>query len=103
MLSQDDEEVATPDQIIAPSADVVVVNGNFDSLAGEELSAPFRIDSQTRLILGDAVNVKAMGFVGRITGNALFTNTPEQTSLIPIANGQISVEDGTFRSLRPGP
>ena len=98
MLSQDGEEVTTPDQIIAPSADVVVVNGNLDNRAGEELSAPFRIDSQTRLILGDAVNVKAMGFVGRITGNALFTNTPEQTSLIPIANGQISVEDGTFRS-----
>ncbi|MEP4149188.1 MAG: translocation/assembly module TamB domain-containing protein [Halioglobus sp.] len=98
MISQDGEEVSTPDQIIAPSADVVIVNGTLDTGTADELSAPFRIDNQTRLVLGDAVNVKAVGFIGRITGDVLFTNTPEQTELIPIAKGQFSVEDGTFRS-----
>lgn len=98
MISQDGEEVSTPDQIIAPSADVVIVNGTLDTGTVNELSAPFKIDNQTRLVLGDAVNVKAIGFIGRITGGVLFTNTPEQTELIPIAKGQLSVEDGTFRS-----
>ena len=98
MMSQDGEEVSTPGQIIAPSADVVIVNGTLDAGTVDELSAPFRIDNQTKLILGDEINVKAVGFIGRITGDVLFSNTPEQTELVPIAKGQLSVEDGTFRS-----
>ncbi|MEH6592267.1 MAG: translocation/assembly module TamB domain-containing protein [Halioglobus sp.] len=98
MNSQDGEESSAPGQVIAPSGDVVIINGQFDDSATDELIAPFRIDNQTRLVLGDAVNVKAVGFVGRITGDVLFTNTPEQTELIPFADGQLSVEDGTFRS-----
>ena len=98
MISQDDQEVSTPGQVVAPSADVVIINGEFDNSMADTLSAPFRIDNQTTLVLGDAVNVKAVGFVGRITGAVLFTNTPEQTELIPLAKGQFSVEDGTFRS-----
>ncbi|MEH6587472.1 MAG: translocation/assembly module TamB domain-containing protein [Halioglobus sp.] len=98
MISQDDQEVSTPGQVVAPSADVVIINGKFDDSTSDTLSAPFRIDNQTTLMLGDAVNVNALGFVGRITGAVLFTNTPEQTELIPLAKGQFSVEDGTFRS-----
>ncbi|MEH6584021.1 MAG: translocation/assembly module TamB domain-containing protein [Halioglobus sp.] len=98
MISQNGEEASTAGQVIAPSGDVVIINGELDDSAADELSAPFRIDNQTRLVLGDAVNVKALGFIGRITGEVLFTNTPEQTELIPFAKGQLSVEDGTFRS-----
>jgi translocation and assembly module TamB len=98
MNSQDGEAVSTPGQVIAPSGDVVIINGEFDDSAADELSAPFRIDNQTRLVLGDAVNVNAVGFIGRITGEVLFTNMPEQTELIPLAKGQLSVEGGTFRS-----
>lgn len=98
MNSQDGEEINTQGQVIAPSRDVVIINGEFDDTATDELSAPFRIDNQTRLVLGDAVNVNAVGFIGRITGEVLFINTPEQTALIPFAKGQLSVKGGTFRS-----
>jgi translocation and assembly module TamB len=98
MMSEDGEVSSAPGQLIAPSTDVVVISGSLESDIVEELTAPFRIDNQTRLILGDAVNVNAVGFMGRLSGDVLFVNTPDQKELIPFARGQLSVEDGTFRS-----
>lgn len=86
-------------QMIAPSPDVVVVNGAEDREASAvQLEAPFRIDSQIQLILEDAVKVDAMGFVSRLSGDVTFTNTPEQRELIPLARGRLSIIDGTFRA-----
>ncbi|RLQ23291.1 hypothetical protein DWB85_01690 [Seongchinamella sediminis] len=98
MVMADGEQADTSGQAIAPSQDVVIVSGQLAGMEDSAATAPFRIDNQLRLRLGDAVNVNALGFIGRLSGDVLFTNTPEQTELVPIANGKLSVEDGTFRS-----
>ena len=86
-----------PGQAIPPSPDVVVINGPVEtSLA--EAKAPFRIDSQVRVILGDKVDINAMGFISGISGAVTFTNRPEQAELLPIANGRFDLEHGTFRA-----
>jgi autotransporter translocation and assembly factor TamB len=98
-LGNDKDEQATPGQVIAPSADVVVINRNAEppeTLLNEP--APFRIDSRVKLVLGDDVRINAVGFVSHITGAVLFTNTPVQAGLIPIANGRLALQGGTFRA-----
>ena len=90
---------AAPGQVITPSPDIVVINGTLDQPGeDEEPVAPFRIDSQVQLILGDAVNVNALGLVSSIYGTVTFTNTPDQLDLLPIANGTMALKDGTFRA-----
>jgi len=90
---------AAPGQVIAPSPDIVVINATWDQPGeGEEPVAPFRIDSQVQLILGDAVKVNALGLVSTIDGTVTFTNTPDQLDLLPTANGRLSLKDGTFRA-----
>jgi autotransporter translocation and assembly factor TamB len=93
------EGTPSPGQVIAPSPDVVVINSTVQSPPGLlETAAPFRIDSEINLVLGEAVNVNAVGFVSQITGAVTFTNTPEQAGLIPMANGRLALQGGTFRS-----
>ena len=91
--------VGTPGEAIVPSSDVVVISETIEIAEQAEVpTAPFRIDSQLRLQMGEKVRVKAVGFISRITGAVDFTNTPEQEALIPIANGRFSLQEGTFRA-----
>ena len=86
-------------QAVVASPDVVIVNGSIDLPdSGTPTAAPVKIDSQLRLLLGDRVRISSLGFNSRITGNVLFSNTPDQVDLIPTANGSFSIEDGTFRA-----
>ena len=99
MLAEDPDTMETPGQIIGPSRDVVVVNAPEEAIeSARQPAAPFRIDNQIQLILGDRVKVNTLGFISRITGAVTFTNRPDQRELIPMANGRLSVEDGTFRA-----
>jgi translocation and assembly module TamB len=99
VAAQDAQAAPEPGQVIAPSPDVVVINGTLEqAVTSVELQAPFRIDSQVLVTLGDKINVNAVGFISRITGGVLFTNTPEQADLMPMARGMFAVKDGTFRS-----
>ncbi|TDG15362.1 hypothetical protein E2F43_03775 [Seongchinamella unica] len=98
VVTDDGEQAQTAGQAIAPSQDVVVVSGQLAGMEESPMKAPFRIDNQIRLRLGEKVNIKAVGFIGRLSGDVMFSNTPQQTELIPIANGKLSVEDGTFRA-----
>ncbi len=50
------------------------------------------------LVLGDRVDVRAVGLISRVAGAVTFINTPDQTELLPLANGQLSLEEGTFRA-----
>ena len=59
---------------------------------------PIQLDSQVELILGDRVDVNALGFISRIAGAVTFTNRPGQPDLIPEADGRLLIEDGTFRA-----
>jgi len=90
------EEV--PGSIIAPSADVVVISADGEVLEPAPPAAPFQLDNQVELILGDRVKVNAIGFASRLAGAVTFTNRPGQKDLIPTANGRLSIEDGTFRA-----
>ena len=98
-VAEDPAATAAPGQVITPSPDIVVINGTLDQPGeNEEPVAPFRIDSQIQLILGDAVKVKALGLVSTIDGTVTFTNKPDQLDLLPNANGRLSLKDGTFRA-----
>ncbi|MDX1569449.1 MAG: translocation/assembly module TamB domain-containing protein [Xanthomonadales bacterium] len=89
----------TPGQVLAPSPDVVIVNaGEDEQPEPAPAAAPFVIDSQVRVALGDQVSVDALGFRSRLTGAVTFTHSPDRDSLIPIAKGQFEVRDGTFRA-----
>ena len=93
------EGADTPGQVLAPSPDVVVINaGEAEPVEEAPPPAPFVLDSQVRVALGDQVSVDAVGFRSRLTGAVTFTNSPEQESVIPIAKGQLEVRDGTFRA-----
>jgi translocation and assembly module TamB len=87
-----------PDQIIARSPDVVVLNAQGEQLASAAPSLPFRLDSQVQLVLGDKVLVNALGLTGRLAGKVSFRNQPGQSAVVPIANGTLSVQDGSFRA-----
>lgn len=93
----DPEATPAPGQAIAPSPDVIVI-GREEEPAVEQLQAPFRIDSRVQLVLGDRVDVQAVGLISRLTGAVTFINTPEQTGLLPVADGRLSLEEGTFRA-----
>ena len=98
-FAENPEATQSPGQAIIPSRDVVVVNAPEGEMRERlELEAPFRIDSKIQLILGDEVKVDSMGFISRIEGDVTFTNTPDQSELIPTADGKLSLKDGTFRA-----
>jgi translocation and assembly module TamB len=87
-----------PGEIIAPSADVVVVGGDGELVAPAGSALPFLLDSQVQLLLGEKVLVNALGLNGRLAGKVTFSNMPGQTTVIPTANGLLSVQDGSFRA-----
>jgi translocation and assembly module TamB len=89
-----------PDTVVLASADVVVLGaeGEIAASAVPLPVAPVPIDSQVELVIGDKVKINALGLVGRLTGAVTFTNTPGQTDLIPLADGRLSIEAGTFRA-----
>ncbi len=98
-FSAAEDDTASTVQTIRTSPDVVVTNRKVQSPQDIlETAAPFRIDSQIDFVLGDAVNVNAVGFISQITGAVRFTNTPEQAGVIPIADGRLTLSGGTFRS-----
>ncbi len=94
-------ESATPEttaSVIAPSPDVVVIDAEGEVLEPRVTPPPVRLDSSIELQLGKKVRVRAVGFNGRVTGGATFTNTPDAADLMPIANGRLEIEGGTFRA-----
>lgn len=98
-LNDQDPQAQTPGQVIVPSPDVVVISETLDPALQDGIpDAPFRIDSQLRVQMGEEVRVNAIGFVSRISGAVDFSNTPDQKALIPLANGRFSIEEGTFRA-----
>lgn len=82
--------------IIAPSPDVVVING--PEQAAQALKLPVEIDSAVEIVLGPGVNVNAVGFISRIPGAVTINTIPGQRDTAPIARGQFAIEDGTFRA-----
>lgn len=75
---------------VTPSKDVIVVN---QPIAVEETSLPTIVN--IKLILGDKVNVTAVGFEGRLTGGLLITG---DTSKILLASGKLLIKDGSYEA-----
>jgi translocation and assembly module TamB len=98
LQTDEPEALPVPGQIIAPSPDVVIIAAGGVAVEPPPTISPVRLDSQVTLILGDEVNVNALGFISRITGKVTFTNEPRSNELLPRANGRLSIEDGTYRA-----
>jgi len=98
LLTQDPEAERLPGQPVASSADVVIVKGGQPVALPQPVRPPVKLDSQVELALGERVSVRAMGFISRITGAVTFSNRPGDADLIPLANGALRIEEGTFRA-----
>lgn len=99
LIAGDPAAEEVPGRIVAPSPDVVVLGAEEGREAEAAIQgAPFRLDNQVQVILGDRVNVNAVGLVGHIAGAVTFTNQPGDKDLIPTADGSLSIEGGTFRA-----
>lgn len=84
---------------IAPSQDVVILGAQRDvSPPAVDVKAPFKIDATIDLVIGDDVSVDALGLTSRVGGGVRFTLRPDRDTLIPEAQGAISLIEGTFKS-----
>jgi len=73
---------------VSPSQDVVIIRDE----PVEEQSGPItQVD--IKIILGDKVKLKALGFQGRLTGDLRVTGN---TSDILLGNGEIKIKDGSY-------
>ncbi len=97
-LATEEEGTQGPGQPIAPSPDVVVTGREEVAEGVGQLQAPFRLDAQLALALGDRVRIDALGLVSRIEGAVRFSHSPDDPDLLPTARGQLSLDGGTFRS-----
>jgi len=77
-----------PPGTISPSGDVVL-----EQTAAKQ-AEPFPIAADLRLVLGDEVSIDAFGLRGLLRGDLRVIKSPGRE---PVGDGQISVEDGTYR------
>lgn len=83
---------------LTPSPDVVIVGSEAETLNAVADALPFDLDSEVILDLGDSVAIDALGFVGNVTGAVTFINPPGRREPVPLANGRLAVEKGTFKA-----
>lgn len=102
-------EISVPQALITPpeaqgggkvsaSSDVVVIAEDKDAPAPKDAPAeaptlPFYTD--LRLLLGEQVQVKGMGFKGRLQGDLRVSGKPDKGL---VGNGRISVLDGRYKA-----
>ncbi len=73
---------------VSPSSDVIVISDNTT-----EETKPSQTQVDLLVILGDKVQIKAMGFQGRLTGDL---HVSGNTDDVLIGNGQINIKDGSY-------
>ncbi|KKN24666.1 hypothetical protein LCGC14_0892700, partial [marine sediment metagenome] len=73
---------------VSPSSDVVVINNQTT-----EDASLHKTDINLTISLGDKVNIKALGFQGRLTGDLTVSGDPQD---ILIGNGLITIKDGSY-------
>lgn len=73
---------------VSPSQDVVIIS---DEPAAEQAGPTTELD--IKIILGDKVKLKALGFQGRLTGDLRVSGN---TNDILLGNGEIKIKDGSY-------
>jgi translocation and assembly module TamB len=73
---------------VSPSADVRVISNNTTE---EQPKSQTQVDLSVSL--GDKVQIKALGFQGRLTGDLHVSGIPSD---VLIGNGQITIKDGSY-------
>lgn len=73
---------------VSPSADVRVISNNTTE---EQPESQTQVD--LTVSLGDKVQIKALGFQGRLTGDLHVSGNPSD---VLIGNGQITIKDGSY-------
>ncbi len=98
-LSGEAAPVDAPGSAILPSTDVVIIGpkGKAPSERPAPAAPALPLDSEVLLTLGE-VKVDAVGFRSRITGELTLTNPPNRPNPIPLARGQLTLEEGAYRS-----
>ncbi|MEP7011824.1 MAG: translocation/assembly module TamB domain-containing protein [Acidobacteriota bacterium] len=74
------------DVVILPPSDQVVTTAN---------AAPIEIHARVRVILGDKISIKALGFSGKPKGSLLVIEEPGKATS---ATGQLTIEEGVYKS-----
>jgi translocation and assembly module TamB len=80
---------------IAPSKDIVFVGKSTDDEAQAAGSRAQVVEARVRLVLGNLVRIKALGFDGRVTGSVLATDVPGRPTA---ATGELQITEGTYKA-----
>ena len=79
---------------VAVSSDVVILPPS-EEVVRTPTSAPTEIHARVRVILGDKVEIKALGFSGKPKGSLLVIEEPGKATT---AVGELTVEEGVYKS-----
>ncbi len=80
--------------VVPVSSDVVILPPSEEKVETAS-SAPLEIHARVRVVLGDQIEIKALGFSGKPKGSLLVIEEPgKATSAI----GELTVEDGVYKS-----
>lgn len=80
-----------PASAVAPSRDVVIVG---DTLV--ETASPVPLSADVRILLGNDVFFRGLGFSARLEGDL---RVSEEPGTAPVARGELRFADGTYRAL----
>ncbi|MGB5259901.1 MAG: translocation/assembly module TamB domain-containing protein [Gammaproteobacteria bacterium] len=106
-LAVDGEQVLISGQIEVPRAQLrprklpvsaVSVSSDQVLVSKEEQdarAAPYAVDARVRLVLGDAVEIDGFGLSGKLQGNVMLVDLPQQPAS---ATGEISIAGGRYEA-----
>ncbi len=80
-----------PPSAVSVSPDQVIV------IEGEQggAAARYAVDARVRIVLGDAVDIEGLGLSGKLHGDVLVVDLPEQPAN---ATGELAISDGRFKA-----
>ncbi len=87
------EKLQKKNNPVPVSKDVVFVGGTVPGPA--EAKPPTAVQARVRIVLGDDIDIKALGLAGKPAGALLAV---EQPGKAPTATGEITINEGTFKA-----
>jgi translocation and assembly module TamB len=85
---------------VRASQDTVIINDPNTTEENKTLGIAEKLKLSMNLLvkLGDNIHVDAVGFKSQVKGQIRLTHRPQDIELLPIANGELQIINGTFRS-----